>query len=72
MHADGKLIILDMNGQLGLATATSEKLTVHSHCELLERVSLTPPTLVGTTLYLRDRKHIMALDIGVPTTGETG
>ena len=63
LWADGKLIILDLNGQLGLATATSDGLTVHSRCQLTERVSLTPVTLVGKTLYVRDRKHIMALDI---------
>jgi hypothetical protein len=64
VHADGKLIILDQNGKLTLATASPEDLTVLSQCTVAERYSFTVPTLVGTTLYVRDRKHIMALDIG--------
>jgi hypothetical protein len=63
VHADGKLIILDENGWLTLATATPEGLTVHSKCQITERYSYTVPTLVGRTLYVRDRKHIMALDL---------
>jgi outer membrane protein assembly factor BamB len=64
VYADGKLIILDENGQLGLATAAPEGLTVHSTCRVAERESWTAPTLVGSTLYVRDRRHIMALDLG--------
>ena len=64
LHADGKLIILDVDGQLGLATATPEGLTVHSKCKVTEKESFTAPTLVGTTLYVRDRKNIMAFDLG--------
>jgi outer membrane protein assembly factor BamB len=64
VYADGKLIILDENGKLALATATPEGLTVHSEVELLERVSWTPPTIVGETLYVRDKTHLMALDLG--------
>jgi hypothetical protein len=63
--ADGKLIVLDQDGQLTLATATREKLTVHSQYKITERYSFTAPTLVGTTLYVKDRKRIMALDLGV-------
>lgn len=60
----GKFIMLDSSGQLGLATVTPTGLTVHSQCQVTERYSFTAPTLVGKTLYLRDRKHIMALDVG--------
>jgi outer membrane protein assembly factor BamB len=63
VYADGKLIILDENGQLALATATPDGLDVRSTCQVTERLSWTVPTLVGTTLYVRDRKHIMALDL---------
>ncbi len=62
--ADGKLIILDENGQLTLATPLPKELTIHAQHQLTERHSLTPPTLVGTTLFVRDRKQIMALDLG--------
>ena len=69
--ADGKLIILDQDGQLTLATATPDGLTVHSQSKVTERYSFTVPTLVGHTLYVRDRKHIMALDLGKDSAGET-
>ena len=69
VHGDGRLITLDSNGRLSLVTATPEGVTVHSQCEITERPSYTVPTLVGTTLYVRDRKHIMGLDIGVSNGG---
>ena len=62
--ADGKLILLDEDGNLALTTVTPEGMTVHSKCKVTEHLSWTPPTLVGKTLYVRDRRHIMALDIG--------
>lgn len=65
--ADGHLIILDENGKLYLATATPEGFTVHSEAELLERVAWTAPTIVGTTMYLRDKTQIMAVDLGKST-----
>ena len=64
LYADGKLVILDEDGRLSLATATPEGLTVHSQYKITERYSFTVPTLVGKTLYVRDRQHIMALDLG--------
>jgi outer membrane protein assembly factor BamB len=64
LHADGKLIILDEEGQLALATATPEGLEVHSQAKVLERLAWTAPTLIGTTLYLRDHRTIKALDLG--------
>jgi hypothetical protein len=62
--ADGKLIVVDQDGYLGLATATPEKLTVHSKVLLLSPLAWTLPTLAGTQLYVRDRKVIMALNVG--------
>ena len=62
--ADGKLVILDEDGALYLATATPEELVVHAKTQLLDRVSWTVPTLVGRTLYVRDRSEILALDLG--------
>ncbi len=62
--ADGKLIVLDQEGVLALAIASREGLKVLSKVQMLERLAWTPPTLVGTRLYLRDRKNLMALDLG--------
>lgn len=66
VHADGKLIILDEDGTLAIATPTSEELKIHSRVEgVLERTAWTPPTLVGTRLYLRNRKEMKVLDLAV-------
>lgn len=62
--ADGKLVLVDQDGYLGLATATPEGLTVHAKVLLLTPTAWTLPTLVGTRLYVRDRKVIMALEVG--------
>ncbi len=64
VYADNKLILLDENGHLALATISPEGMTVHSKCTVAERYAWAAPTLVGKTLYVRDRKHIMALDLG--------
>ncbi len=61
--ADNKMIILDEDGNLGLATVTPEKFTVHSKVPLLDKVSWTVPTVVGNKMYVRDKKNIMALDL---------
>lgn len=65
-RAGDKLIILDEQGYLTLATGTPEGLEVHSKAKLLEEKSWTCPTLVGTRLYLRDYHTIMCLDLSAP------
>lgn len=64
LYADGKLILLDEDGQLALATITESGLNVHSKCKVAEPHAWAAPTLVGTTLYVRDRQNILALDLG--------
>jgi len=64
LAADGKLIILDEDGNLALAVPSPEKLDVKSKAKLLKKPAWTVPTLVGQTLYMRDNKVIMALDLG--------
>ena len=63
LRADGKLIILDEEGNLALATATEQGLSIHSRCKPLDDKAWTVPTLVGTTLYMRDNKRALAMDI---------
>ncbi len=62
--AGGKLVILDEDGVLYLATATPEELVVHGQTQLLGRYAWTVPTIVGTTLYARDRQQIVAVNLG--------
>ncbi len=64
VYADGKVILLDEDGLLVLATVSPEGITTLSKSRVAEHRSWTPPTLVGKTLYVRDQKRIMALDLG--------
>ena len=66
LYADGKFIILDEDGHLGLATLTPQGAEVHSKFELFEKNAWTVPTLIGTKLFARDRKTIVALELGKP------
>lgn len=61
--AEGKLIILDEDGNLALATATPTELKVISKVSVMKNLAWTAPTLVGTKLYLRDRHTIAAFDL---------
>ncbi len=64
LYADGHFIILDEDGVLALAKATPEKFEVISKSTVLDKVAWTVPTLSGKTLFLRDKKTIVALDLG--------
>jgi hypothetical protein len=64
LWADGKLILADQDGMLALCRATPQKFEVLSKASVMQSISWTPPTLVGTRLYLRDRKTIAAYDLG--------
>jgi len=64
IYADGKLILLDADGKLALAAVRPDELEIRSTFQLLDSVSWTVPTLVGRTLFVRDRKNIVALDLG--------
>jgi outer membrane protein assembly factor BamB len=64
VYADGKVVVLNQDGELGLATLGKKGLQVSSRCQVGEEYSFSAPSLVGKTLYIRDEKHIMALDLG--------
>jgi len=64
LYADGKLVILDEDGTLGLATVSPSGLQVLAKASILDHLSWTPPTLVGTRLYTRDRKTIASFELG--------
>lgn len=63
IHADGKFIMLNENGELILATPGETGLQVHATAQVLTATSWTPPSLAGTILYLRDRQHVLALQL---------
>jgi hypothetical protein len=66
LYADGKFILVDEDGNLalGYCLAHGVGLKIHSKAALLNSNAWTVPTLVGTPLYIHDRKNIMALDVG--------
>jgi outer membrane protein assembly factor BamB len=69
VHADGKVILLDENGRLGLATVSPDRLVVHSSVQLLDKPAWTAPTLVGTRLFVRGKGRLMALDLAAAESG---
>ncbi len=62
--SDGKILLLDEEGVLALATASPEGWKVESKVNMLKAKAYTAPTLVDKILYLRDQKNILALDLG--------
>ncbi len=63
LYADGKVILADADGTLALCRVSPQKFEVLSKASVLESIAWTPPTLVGTHLYVRDRKTIQAFDL---------
>ena len=63
VEADGRFIILDEDGHLMLATPSVEGLKIQAKTALLNNNAWTVPALAGRTLYVRDRKTILALDL---------
>jgi outer membrane protein assembly factor BamB len=63
LHADGKTIIMDEDGDLALSRLTPEGATILAEAKVFDTVTWTAPTLVGTTLFARDREKIVALDL---------
>ncbi len=64
LYADDKLIAVDEDGNLSLATISPTGLKVLSRAELLRSNAWTAPALAGTALYVRDRHSMMAFDLG--------
>ena len=63
LYVAEKVLFLDENGKLVLGKVSPEGFELLGMAEITESVSWTLPTLVSTTLYARDQKHIMALDL---------
>jgi outer membrane protein assembly factor BamB len=62
--ADQKLITLAQDGQLMIAYPSPQGFKIAAKAQLLSSLSWTPPVLVGTRVYIRDRKNLMAVDLG--------
>jgi hypothetical protein len=57
------MLLLDEDGQLCLAKPGAKKLSILSKTPVMEKVAWSAPTLVGSTLYLRDKQHLLAFDL---------
>ena len=55
-----RLLILDEDGNLAMATPNEKGLEIHGRIQAMEATSWTPPTVVGTRVYLRDHHNIAA------------
>ena len=62
--ADRKLIALDQDGNLMIAHPSPQGFKIAAKAALLTRLSWTPPVLVGTRAYIRDRRTMMCVDLG--------
>ena len=63
LHLGDRTLVLDENGLLALCRFSPDRLDILARYQALENKAWTPPSLVGTTLYLRDRKTIKALSL---------
>jgi outer membrane protein assembly factor BamB len=63
LRADGKLLILDQDGNLGLGLASPQRFQAIAKWPLLDGVCWTPPALAGTRLYVRNLQAIAAVDL---------
>lgn len=61
--AGERLLILDEDGTLGLATASPSGLTVLAQAQIGSDRNWTAPALVGNRLYVRDRKTLKAFEL---------
>jgi outer membrane protein assembly factor BamB len=62
--ADGKLLTLSQDGKLMIAYPSPQGFKISATAPLLTELAWTPPVLVGTRAYLRDRRTMMAVDLG--------
>jgi len=65
VYADGKAILMDEDGDLALAKLAPEGVTILAEAKkVFDTTTWTVPTLVGKTLYARDREKIVAFNLG--------
>jgi outer membrane protein assembly factor BamB len=69
---NGVLVLRDEEGGLALATVGAEGVRVRSRVEMFAGGAPSPPTLVGGTLYARDRERIVSIDLSRPGAASAG
>ncbi len=69
LHVADKLIVLDEDGTLGLARASRTGFEVLARAEILHNLAWTIPTLVGSSVYARDRREMVKVDLPTRSAG---
>jgi hypothetical protein len=64
VYGDDKAILMEEDGDLSLVRLRPSGLETLATTPLFKTRTWTVPTLVGTTLYARDRQRVVALDLG--------
>ena len=63
VRVNGKVILLDEEGKVALVNLSPDGMKVLAESSQLANPAWTPPTLSGTTLFIRDRASAIALDL---------
>lgn len=63
VHVGDRTLVLDEDGRLAFVTLAPGGLTVHQEAPVLTRLAWTAPTVIGTRLYVRDRRTLLALEL---------
>jgi hypothetical protein len=63
VQVGARILVLDEDGTLGLIRASRTGMEVLARADHLDSLAWTPPTLVGTTLYARDRQVILRVEL---------
>ena len=66
MRVGDHVLILDEDGVLALGDPGPKAIEILARAQVLDGVSWTAPTLVGSTLFVRNRTEMVALDLGRP------
>ena len=61
--ADQKLITVAQDGSLMIAYPSTKGFKIAAQAKLLTELAWTPPVLVGTRLFLRDRRDMISVDL---------
>ena len=70
LYADGKAIVMNEDGDLAIARLTPTGAEILGRTKVFDTVTWTAPTLVGTTLFARDREKVVALDLRATDSGK--
>lgn len=66
INTGDQLIFLDEGGHLGIARVSPDGFELLAETRISEDTTWTVPTLIGSRLYVRDTRRIMAFELGQP------